>query len=157
MKFYSHKFIHLTVILGLVLMLIPWSGWLKTIQPYWIALIIVYWSIESPKQFGLFWSFFYSILLDVLYGSILGKHGISILAMVFIVEKMHRRLKMTSFWQLSLLIGALFLNDAIIRMLIDWLTLGKDLFEINLWSVISSIIVWPWFKHIMDKLRLRHK
>lgn len=157
MKLYSNKLIHFSVIISLLLMLIPWSGYLKLVQPYWLALVVIYWSLEAPKQFGLAWGFFYSILLDVLYGSLLGKHGVSIVAMVFLVQKMHKRLKMTSFWQLSLIVGALFLNDAVIRTLIDFLTLKKDLFKLNLWSVTSSILVWPWFKYFMDRLRLRHR
>jgi rod shape-determining protein MreD len=138
-------------------MLIPWQGWTKTLQPYWLALAIIYWSIESPKQFGLFSAFIYSILLDVLYGSLFGKHGFSIVAMVFLVSKSNKKLKMTSFWQLSLLIGALFLNDAIIRTTIDWLTLDSHQFKINLWSVLSSILIWPWFKYTMDQLKLKFK
>jgi rod shape-determining protein MreD len=157
MKSYPHKLIHLSVILGLFLMLIPWQGTLKDIQPYWLALFIIYWSIEAPHQFGLIWSFFYSILLDVLYGSLLGKHGLSMVAMVFLVQKMHKRLKMTSFWQLSLIVGALFLNDAIIRTIIDWLAMNKNLFQINFLSVISSILIWPWFKYAMDRIRMRQR
>ncbi len=157
MRHNSNKFIHISVIIFLTLMLIPWQGWLKTLQPYWLALAIIYWSIEAPKKFGLFSAFVYSILLDVLYGSLFGKHGFSIVAMVFLVTKSRKRLKMTSFWQLSLLIGALFLNDAIIRTSIDWLTLESHQFKINFWSVLSSILIWPWFKYIMDQLKLRYK
>ena len=157
MKHNSNRLIHISVIICLTLMLIPWHGWVKTLQPYWLALAIIYWSIESPKQFGLFSAFIYSILLDVLYGSLFGKHGFSIVAMVFLVSKSHKRLKMTSFWQLSLIIGALFLNDAFIRTTIDWLTLDSHQFKINLWSVLSSILIWPWFKYLMDQLKLKYK
>jgi rod shape-determining protein MreD len=137
-------------------MLIPWQGWAKTIQPYWLALIIIYWSIEAPKQCGLFTAFFYSLLLDVLYGSLFGKHGFSMVAMVFLISKIHKRLKMTSFWQLALMIGALLLNDAFIRMIIDWLSSDAPGFHINFWSVLTSILLWPWFKYFMDRLKHRY-
>jgi len=134
-------------------MLIPWQGWAKTVQPYWLALVIVYWSIEAPKHCGIFTAFFYSILLDILYGSLLGKHGFSMVAMVFLITKIHKRLKMTSFWQLALMVGALLLNDAFIRTMIDWLSNNHNTISINLYSVITTILLWPWFKYIMDKLR----
>ncbi len=153
MKQYSAKFIHLSIILSLVLMLIPWHGWLQTLQPYWLALIIIYWSIEAPKQCGMMTAFFYSILLDVLYGSLFGKHGFSMVAMVFLINKIHKRLKMTSFWQLALMVGALLLNDAFIRMVIDWLSHNEKSFSINLYAVLVSILLWPWFKYSMDRLR----
>lgn len=155
MKHHSSKLIHLSIIISLIMMLIPWQGWLKVLQPYWLALAIIYWSIEVPKQCGLFTAFFYSILLDVLYGSLFGKHGFSIVAMVFLIGKIHKRLKMTSFWQLALMIGALLLNDAFIRTVIDWLSSNRESFTINLWPVLTSILLWPWYKYFLD--RLRHK
>jgi rod shape-determining protein MreD len=136
-------------------MLIPWQGWMKIIQPYWLAMIIIYWSIEAPKQCGLFSAFFYSILLDVLYGSLFGKHGFSMVAMVFLISKIHKRLKMTSFWQLTLMVGALLLNDAFIRVVIDWISNNRQSISVNLWPVITSILLWPWFKYFLD--RIRHK
>lgn len=153
MKHYSSKFIHLSIIASLLLMLIPWVGWMKIIQPYWLALVIIYWSIEAPKQCGLFTAFFYSILLDVLYGSLFGKHGFSMVAMVFLISKIHKRLKMTSYWQLTLMVGALLLNDAFIRMAIDWMSNNSLPLAISLWPVLTSIVVWPWFKYFLDRLR----
>jgi rod shape-determining protein MreD len=155
MKNYSAKVIHISIIFCLILMLIPWQGWLKTLQPYWLALAIIYWCIESPKKCGLLTAFFYSILLDTLYGSLFGKHGFSMVAMVFLISKIHRRLKMTSFWQLALMIGALLLNDAIIRSTIDWIANSDRGFNIELWPIITSVLIWPWFKLGMDKLRSR--
>ncbi len=153
MKNYSTKLIHSSIVICLILMLIPWQGWTLTLQPYWLALIIIYWSIESPLKCGLFTAFFYSILLDVLYGSLFGKHGFSMVAMVFLISKVHKRLKMTSFWQLTLMVGALLLNDAFIRGVIDWLSGQQLLLSINFWQLLSSFLLWPWFKYLMDRMR----
>jgi len=155
MKNYSTKLIHISIIICLLIMLIPWQGWLKTIQPYWLAMAIIYWSIESPKKCGLMTAFFYSILLDTLYGSLFGKHGFSMVAMVFLISKIHRRLKMTSFWQLALMIGALLLNDAFIRATIDWIAFRGKGFNIEIFPVLTSVLIWPWFKYGLDKLRQR--
>lgn len=156
MKNYSSKLIHASIVICLLLMLIPWQGWALTLQPYWLALAIIYWSIESPLKCGLLTAFSYSILLDVLYGSLFGKHGFSMVAMVFLISKVHKRLKMTSFWQLTLMIGALLLNDAFIRAMIDWLS-GQELFvSMNLWQLLSSFLLWPWFKYFMDRVRSKY-
>ena len=155
MKLRSQKLIHGSIIISLILMLMPWSGWLKIAQPYWLALVIIYWSIEAPKQTGMLTAFFYSILLDVLYGSLFGKHGFSMVAMIFLMSKMHKRLKMTSFWQLTLMVGALLLNDAVIRIFIDWVSLSRVDFTINLWPIVSSVFIWPWLKYLLDRLNQR--
>ena len=153
MKNYSAKLIHISIIVCLILMLIPWQGWSKALQPYWLALAIIYWSIESPRKCGLLTAFFYSILLDTLFGSLFGKHGFSMVAMVFLISKIHRRLKMTSFWQLALMIGALLLNDSFIRATIDWIANSGMGFRMDIWPVITSVLIWPWFKYSLDKLR----
>ncbi len=155
MKLRSLRLIHGSIVFSLILMLIPWSGWFKIAQPYWLALVVIYWSIEAPRQMGMLTAFFYSILLDVLYGSLFGKHGFSMVAMVFLISKIHKRLKMTSFWQLTLMVGALLLNDLVIRTFIDWVSMNKEDFSINLWPILTSILIWPWFKYVLDRLNNR--
>jgi rod shape-determining protein MreD len=137
-------------------MLVPWPNLIKTYQPYWLALALIYWSIESPRKCGLMTAFFYSLLLDVLYGGLLGKFGFSMVAMVFIIGKFHKRLKMTSFWQLTLMISALLLNDAFIRSSIDWISQNADSFKINLWPVLTSTLAWPWFKYFFDRIKQKY-
>lgn len=156
MKNHSSKLIHSSIIFCLILMLIPWTGIVKMAQPYWLALALIYWSIESPRKCGLMTAFFYSILLDVLYGGLLGKFGFSMVALVFIIGRFHKRLKMTSFWQLTLMIGALLINDAFIRSIIDLISQSSEMFRINFWTVISSTLVWPWFKYVFDRLKQKY-
>jgi len=132
MKNHSSKLIHISIIACLLLMLIPWQGWYKTFQPYWLALAIIYWSIEAPKKCGLLTAFFYSI------------------------NRIHKRMKMTSFWQLTLMVGALLLNDAFIRTIIDWLVHNADTFSINLWPVLTSALAWPWFQYFFDRLKQKY-
>ena len=156
MKNYSAKLIHLSIISCLLLMLIPWQGLVKTFQPYWLALALIYWSIESPRKCGLLTAFSYSLLLDVLYGGLLGEFGFSMVAMIFIIGKFHKRLKMTSFWQLTLMVGALLLNDAFIRTCIDWISQNTDSFRLNLWPVLTSTLIWPWFKYLFDRLKQKY-
>jgi len=143
---------HLTLLAALVLMLIPVHGWLKTAQPYWLALVLIYWVMEEPENSGLFTAFFYGLLLDVLYGSLLGKHGLSLLVIAYLVGKYARQFRMTSFWQLSLIVGGLLLNDLFIRSLIDWLTHGSLPRPHDLLPVITGVLVWPWLKLLLDHL-----
>ncbi len=148
---------HLTLLAALVLMLIPVHGWLKLLQPYWLALVLIYWVMEEPEHNGLFTAFFYGLLLDVLYGSLLGKHGLSLLVIAYLVSKYARQFRMTSFWQLSLIVGVLLLNDLFIRAFIDWLTHGSLPRLEDLLPVISGVLVWPWLKLLLDHLHARSR
>ncbi len=151
----TRALMHLSLLLALVLMLIPFPDWLQQVQPYWLALVLIYWVMEEPDQAGLFTAFFYGLLLDVLYGSLLGKHGLSLLVIAYLVSQYARQFRMTSFWQLSLIIGGLLLNDLFIRSFIDWLTQGTVPKLSQSLPIISSILVWPWLKWLLDRLHAR--
>ena len=148
---------HLTLLLALVLMLVPVHGWLKLLQPYWLALVLIYWVMEEPERNALFTAFFYGLLLDVLYGSLLGKHGLSLLVIAYLVGKYARQFRMTSFWQLALIVGALLLNDLFIRMLIDWLASGQKPRIHDMLPVLTGVLVWPWLKLLLDHLHARSR
>lgn len=148
----SRGLMHLTLLAALVLMLLPLRGWLAMVQPYWLALVIIYWVMEMPERDGLFTAFFYGLLLDVLYGSLLGKHGLSLVVIAYLVGKYARQFRMTSFWQLSLIVGGLLLNDQFIQALIDWLTRGVLPHIQQLMPVLSGLLIWPWLKLLLDHL-----
>ncbi len=148
---------HLTLLAALVLMLIPVHGWLKLLQPYWLALVLIYWVMEEPDHSGLFTAFFYGLLLDVLSGSLLGKHSLSLLVIAYLVSKYARQFRMISFWQLSLIVGGLLLNDLFIRSLVDWLAHGSLPRLEDLLPVISGMLVWPWLKLLLDHLHARSR
>ncbi len=154
-KLGSRGLMHLTLIGSLLLMLLPADGWLSQLQPYWLALVLIYWVMEEPRHAGLLLAFFYGLLLDVLHGSLLGKHGLSLLVISYLVGKYSHQFRMTSFWQLALIVGSLLFNDWLIRALVDWLAFGQQPRWRQMLPIAVAIFLWPWLKLLLDHLHTR--
>lgn len=147
---------HFSFVAALLLMLAPWPKFMVPFMPYWLALMVAYWSLEGKKNI-MNWAFFYGLVLDVLMGSLLGKHGMSLVALSFLITKSAKQLRITSFWQLMMMVLALLVNDLVIRALIDYISFRYLPWWTDLLPLISAALVWPWLKYIMDRKQLRIK
>lgn len=154
----QQTFIHLSLLLALLLTLIPWPAALQLFIPHWTALVIAHWSLQDDGRRVMLYAFFYGLLLDVLMGSLLGKHGMSLVALTFLVTKSAKQLRMTSFWQLLLMVLVLLFNDLIIRLLIDWVSYGYLPRWQDFLPLLAVIAIWPWLHYLLDRVyaTLRH-
>ncbi len=149
-------FFHLSFLAALLLSLIPWNSYLQAIQPYWLAMIIAFWSLQrSPSIMN--WAFFYGLILDVLSGSLLGKHGMSLVALSYLIGKSSKQLHLSSFWQLMMMVLGLLINDLVIRAAIDWISYRYTPDWTDLLPLVSAALVWPWLKYTMDRMLLSIK
>lgn len=144
-------FYQLSFLLALLLGVIPWNETIALFQPYWLALIVAYWSLQSERDVMLT-AFSYGLMQDVLSGSLLGKHGISLIAISFLISKSAKKLNMTSFGQLLLMVVAVLFNDLFIRSVIDWSSYRYLPKWTELLPIISAILVWPWLKYLLDRI-----
>ncbi|WP_154222140.1 rod shape-determining protein MreD [Marinicella rhabdoformis] len=149
-------FFHLSFLMALVMTMIPWGAYLKPIQPYWLAMIVAFWSLQRSPSI-MTWAVFYGLLLDVLSGSLLGKHGMSLVALSYLIGKSSKQLHLTSFWQLMMMVLALLLNDLVIRAAIDWISYRYTPEWSDLLPLVSAAMVWPWLKYTLDRMLLSLK
>ena len=108
-------FIPFTLIVGLLLNLLPWSGALLWVRPDFVALVLLYWCIEQPRRIGFVSAWLLGLFMDVADGSLFGQHALaySILAYAGIV--LHRRvLGFSGTPQIVHVVVLLLMNDLII-------------------------------------------
>ncbi len=150
--------IHLSILCAILLTLIPWPDTLAMFQPHWAALMIAYWSLYAANSRVMYVAFAYGLILDVLMGSLLGKHGMSLVALSFLVNKSAKKLRMTSFWQLLMMVLVWLFNDIVIRAVIDWLSYRYQPEWRDLIPLLTAALVWPWLKYLMDRIQtsMRH-
>lgn len=150
--------VHLSLLVALLLTLIPWPTALQLWMPQWTAMVIAYWSLNNQNRSVMLLAFFYGLLLDVLMGSLLGKHGMALVALSFLVLKSAKQLRMTSFWQLLLMVLVLLFNDLIIRLFIDWASYGYLPKWQDFLPLISVVFIWPWLHYLLNRIDnyLRH-
>jgi rod shape-determining protein MreD len=136
-------FIAATLVAALLLNLLPWSGYGLWIKPDFVALVVLYWCIETPRRIGFLAAWLLGLVMDVADGTLFGQHALaySILAYAGIV--LHRRVRMFAISSQMLHVLTLLLMNDIIVITIRALA-GAEFpgFKYFIGSVVGAAL-WP--------------
>ncbi len=152
-KLYHLFWVWGTLFLGLLLSILPVPHVLEPFRPDWVTAIVLYWVIALPHRVNIGIAWTVGLLLDVLLGSIIGLRALSMTIIVTIAVSQFQRLRNYSVSQQSILIGLLVLLS---KFLMLW---GESFFNTGqldvyyLWSVISTMLFWPWIFLVLRKMR----
>lgn len=145
-----------SVILALLLGLLPLPVSVRPIRPYWLALVLMYWVIETPGRVGIGFAFVMGVLADFRYGGLLGEQALRLVVMSFIVQRFRARLRFFPMPQQALVIGGLLFNDCVVATALH-LTLGQPLLPWSYWSApLLGMLLWAPLFVLLDALRLGH-
>lgn len=131
--------------------IVPWE--LGYLRPQWVVLVLIYWIIALPQRMGIVIAWLIGLLLDVLMGSLLGQHGISLIVVAYIASSLYQRLRMFAIWQQSLVVFAVVGLSLLIH---SWIEITAGLAEWNMWYLLSAFIsalLWPWVFMVLRYLR----
>jgi len=143
----------LTVAVAYVLTLLYLPPALDALRPYWVALVLIYWCLEAQDRVNLGKAFVIGLVLDLLTGSLLGLHALSLVILVYLVSRFRARLKFFPPWQQALSVFALLLNDRIILLWIISLR-GDPLPSLAFWlAPVVGTLLWPWLFLLLDWVR----
>ncbi len=106
----------ITLAIAMVLTLFPCPTFLDPLRPYWVALVLIYWCLETQDLISLGLAFVIGLVLDLLTGSLFGQHALSLVVLVYLVTRFRARLRFFPPWQQALSVLALLLNDRIILL-----------------------------------------
>jgi rod shape-determining protein MreD len=144
-----------TLLFALLSMLIPLPLLLQPLKPYWLALILLYWALESGDRVTLGLAFTVGLGADLLDGVLLGEQALRLTALVFIALRFRSRLRFFPMWQQTLAVLALLLNDRVLLLLVRVLA-GESLPPASWWlSPLVGAALWPFLFLLMDDLRAR--
>ena len=144
-----------TLMFALVSMLVPLPGVLEPFKPYWPALVLLYWSLESEDRVTLGLAFMVGLGADLLNGVVLGEQALRLCALVFIALRFRSRLRFFPMWQQALAVLALLLNDRILLLIVRVLA-GGTLPPASWWiSPFVGAALWPFLFLLLDDLRAR--
>ena len=149
----------ITLAVAVVLTLLPLPPVLDVLRPYWVALVLIYWSLETQDMVSLGMAFVSGIVLDFLTGSLLGQHALSLVIIVYLATRFRARLRFFPPWQQEFSVFALLINDRIILLWIVSLR-GEPLPSLAYWlPPIVGTLLWPWLFLALDRFRgrMRHR
>lgn len=146
-----------TFLIAIVLALMPLPLWAEPFRPDWVGLVLIYWCMATPERVGVGTGWVVGLILDVLYGSILGLHALAKSLVAFLTIKLHLKLRMFPRWQQAVAVMTLLLLN---QLLVLWIRgmLGKAPSSISYWTPsIVGMVIWPWLFVILRDVRRRFK
>ena len=145
--------IGLTFVVAFILVSLPRPAWLDQFRPDWVALVLVYWCLATPERVGVGTGWLVGLLLDVLYGSLLGQQAFAKPIIAFLTVKLHLRIRSYPPWQqASTLLLLLFLNQFLVHWLKN-LVASAPLQSAFLSTAIVGMVLWPWIFIILRRVR----
>ena len=147
-----------SLLIAVLLMIMPLPEWLVTIWPLWIVVVLSYWMLALPHRIGLGSACFFGLLLDVFNNTLFGQHALALLIVAYLMDKVHRQVRMFDWWQQSIVmmfLAALYSLSlyAVQRFLHD-VHLGWQ----HWLPILSTGVVWPLvfnvLRHYRQKFRI---
>lgn len=146
-----------TILLALLAGMMPLPPGAESIRPYWIALVVLYWALESPEQMGLGLAFLIGLWADLLFGSLLAEQSMRLCILVFLVQRFRARLRFFPMTQQTLAVLALLLNDRVVALALR-VAAGEGTPPAVFWlAPFVGAIVWPLLYLLLDRWRMRSR
>ncbi len=157
-----------TLILAMCLRIAPFPQVISHLNPDWVLLILIYWSVALPYQQGVVNAWVIGLLTDVLIGCPLGEHALIYSLIIYVCIMLHKRLRQIPLFQLMVFIFSCLL---IAQMIVFWLesmqgttqigsVFGGDTlqvtrhFSMSFWlSILTGTLVWPFINPVLHFIR----
>lgn len=147
----------LSLLLGLLLMVIALPEALRPLRPFWLGLLVIYWSLEVPERMGMGRAFVFGLLADMLLGTLAGEHAFRLVAIAFIVLRFRSRMRFFPMWQEALAVLAILLNDCLLTLMLRSFV-GAIAIDWRYWlAPVAGALLWPWLFLMLDDLRRRSR
>lgn len=153
----GNRILFLSLAAALVLTLMPLPTGIEPLRPYWVAMVLIYWNLEAGRLRSLGQAFLLGLLLDVLTGTLLGQHALSLLIISYLTERFRNRIRFFPPWQQAAVVMALLFNDRIVQLWVIGLT--DDAWPVWTWwlAPVVGMALWPWMFLLLDRLRQRER
>lgn len=148
--------INSSLLIAVLLTLFPLPGWLETVRPQWVALVLIYWAMALPTTVGLGTAFVYGLILDIALGSLLGQHALGLSLVSYLIIKNHQRLRVYPVVQQSVIIlFILLLKDLLFLWIYGITNRAPDSIWLYFLPAVISMLMWWLVFPLMRNFR-RH-
>ncbi len=143
-------FIFMTFVVAWVLMILPIpNGWHK-FGPEWLTLVVIYWIFVQPQLVGIATAWCVGLVMDSLYGGLLGQYALSMMTVAFFARFLRYRIRLMPAWQQWLVIFALFGTGECVLFIVQEILGHPDKAVNYVIPILSSMIAWPWIKRLIN-------
>jgi rod shape-determining protein MreD len=140
-----------SLLAALLLNWLPWTGWLLSLHPDFVALVLLYWCAHTPRRVGIGTAWTMGILADVADASLFGQHALAYTLLAFGGTVLHRRIQMLSLRQQVAQVAPLLMSSYAAYALVHWQTSGLFSWGYFLGCAVS-ILLWMPLSLVMTML-----
>ena len=146
-----------SLLLALLLGLVPLPETLQPLRPFWLALVLAYWLLETPERVGPGFAFLLGLVADVAFGSLIGEQALRLVVLAFILDRFRARLRFFPLSQQAVTVGVLLLNDRVINAVVH-VVVGVPQLPWGYWlAPLVGMLLWAPLHMLLDALRLRRR
>lgn len=140
-------------IVALLLTMVPLPEWARYLRPDWVGLVLVYWCLALPERIGVGTGWTVGLLVDLLTGTLLGQHAMSLAIIAWLVQKLHRRIRLFPVWQQALTVLVLLILHQLLSLWISQM-IGRPGVPWYYWAPsITGMLFWPLVFSILRNMR----
>ena len=147
----------LTLVVAMGLRIAPWPGAMAALNPDWVLLVLIYWSLAIPERVGIFHAWTFGLLTDVLTGRLLGQYALAYSLVIYICLKLHKRLRLFPILQQGLFIFFCLLLSQLLLFFIKNLQHPAQLHASFWLPVFSGTLCWPMVVGALRFVRLSRR
>jgi len=142
-----------TLLVGLMLSLMPLPDMIAPLRPDWLALLLIFWTMQLPRTWSVGTAWIIGIILDVSYGTLLGQHALALSVIVFITVRFHLLMRVFPLSQLTATVFALL---ALYQFLLFWINGVASVSAplLAYWApVVMGTLIWPFLYMFLSGIR----
>ena len=121
----------------LCLSVVPLPPNIASLEPDWVAVMLIYFSVTRPGRFGLLTSLALGLVLDVLSGALLGQNALALITLCYLTQRFHLRIRA---FPASQIVGTGFALLALYQFMLFWIdgVVGRDVPAIGRMSAVLA-------------------
>lgn len=143
-----------SLMLAMGLRIMPLPSFLAIMNPDWVLLSLIYWSLAVPERVGIFYAWTFGLLTDVLLGRLLGQYALAYSLIIYLCLKLHKRLRQFPILQQGMFIFFCLLLSQLLLFLIKNFQNPAQLHGTFWLPVFSGTFCWPMVYTTLRFIRL---
>ena len=139
-------------LIALMLQSLPLPKLLSILWPQFFVLLVLYWSTMAPRAGGILLAFLGGLMLDVLQGTQLGQHALTMSVVAYLALRFHLLTRAKPIFEQGLFVlGALLIYEALLWAIDGWS--GQPAGSWTRWvHAFTGALVWPVIVGVLGRL-----
>lgn len=147
----------LSLAVAMALRILPLPAPWFVLNPDWIALFLIYWTLALPERVGVGTAWLTGLFADALTGRLLGQHALAYAVIAYFILRWYRRLRLYPVVQQAVwVLGFLLVS----QLLVFWTQRARES-DAGAWvywlPAFSGALAWPLVLAVLRRIRRAYK